>query len=316
VADYRGRRLDWYDFDIKQTHSGNTKKSVQTFIPAPVTYPGMPKSRWWEMEENEINLGNVNVKTTDIPTLLLIDFALIYGNDWLMVPFPMKLNQLCSIGGLLLKDVFGFYTYIPPADATTDMTWQNWSLFSHQTDTASAAKPYFYLAPAVLKPIHQEPLERVSFIRDEMSNMAWAFENIIPGSFGRGLRTPEVVEAETANEDGNQNERPLKYVLGKEVPFYQVPFVPVAIPFDATHSQMRLQRAKMPTGGTARGIVLTETPSPYYIREEIIPGTGTMVTRRWQRVRWINGGVAQWIGRERQTGKSEGSSALEFDVLI
>ena len=69
VKSYPGGRLDWYDFDIKQTNNSTSEMTNHTFIPAPVTYPGMPKSRWWEMEENEINFGNINVKTTDLPTL-------------------------------------------------------------------------------------------------------------------------------------------------------------------------------------------------------------------------------------------------------
>jgi hypothetical protein len=50
--------------------------TTRTFIASPVIYPGMPKSR--ESEENEINLGSIKLKTTDLPTLILINCALIY----------------------------------------------------------------------------------------------------------------------------------------------------------------------------------------------------------------------------------------------
>ena len=316
VKSYPGGRLDWFDFDIKQTVSGTPEVTTHTFIPSLVTYPGMPKSRWWEMEENEINFGNINAKTTNLPTLILIDFALIYGNDWLMIPFPMELNNLCTIKGFLVKDVFGFHTYIPPVDTSSDISWEKWSLFSHTDDSGAIKEPLFYLAPTLLKPIEQEPLEKVSFLRDEISNMAWAFENVIPGALGKGLRGAEVAEKEEEEEDvPPTQDQPLKYLLGKEVPFYQVPFIPVEIQLDATHSKMRLQRAKMPKGPEPRGVFLTEIPSPYYIREENISRAGTTVIRRWQRTRWINGTVAQWIGREKQAGKSEGSSSLLFDIL-
>lgn len=316
VKNYPGGRLDWYDFDISQTASGNAELTTHTFIPSPVSYPGMPKSRWWEMEENEINFGNINVKTTDLPTLILIDFALIYGNDWLMIPFPMELNHLCTIKGFLVKDVFGFHTYIPPVDTSSDVSWEKWSLFSHTDDSGAGKQPLFYLAPTLLKPIEQEPLEKVSFLRDEISNMAWAFENVIPGALGKGLRGAEVAEKDEEEEEGTPSQdQPTKYLLGKEVPFYQVPFIPVEIPFDFTHAQIRLQRAKMPQGSDPRGVFLTEIPSPYYIREENISRAGTTVIRRWQRARWINGIVAQWTGREKRAGKSEGSTSLQFDLL-
>ena len=316
VKNYPGGRLDWYDFDIRQTASGNAELTTHTFIPSPVTFPGMPKSRWWEMEENEINFGNINVKTTDLPTLILIDFALIYGNDWLMIPFPMELNNLCTIKGFLVKDVFGFHTYIPPVDTSSDVSWEKWSLFSHTDESGSGKQPLFYLAPTLLKPIEQEPLEKVSFLRDEISNMAWAFENVIPGALGKGLRGAEVAEKDEEEEEGTPlQDQPAKYLLGKEVPFYQVPFIPVEIPYDLTHSQIRMQRARMPQGSDPRGVFLTEIPSPYYIREENISRAGTTVIRRWQRTRWINGIVAQWIGREKQAGKSEGGTSLKFDLL-
>jgi len=316
AGDYRGDRLDWYDMDIVQNKGKNVVTSAYTFIPTSVTFPGMPKPRWWEMEESAINFANVNVKTTDLPTLILMDFALIYGNDWMMVPLPMQLNRLCAVKGLLVKDVFGFYTYIPPVDTGSDVSWKKWSLFSQSDGLGKIDEPLFYLAPALLKPLEQEAMEKVSFLRDEASNMAWAFENVVPGAFGKGLRGPEVADKkeETEPQPPGQDQ-PATYLLGTSVPFYQVPFVPVEVSFDTTHSQIRLQRARMPEGAAPAGVVLTEVASPYYIREEEVPKAGTTVVRRWQRARWINGAVAQWIGREKQTGKGEGATRLGFDVL-
>ena len=91
--------------------------------------------------------------------------------------------------------------------------------------------------------------------------------------------------------------------------------LPAGSALEVTHSQMRLQRARMPEGAAPAGVLLMEIASPYYIREEEIPKAGTTVVRRWQRARWVNGAVAQWIGREKQTGKGEGATRLGFDVL-
>jgi hypothetical protein len=213
-----------------------------------------------------------------------------------------------------VKDVFGFHTYIPPIDTGSDVSWEKWSLFSQANHSGTRTQPSFYLAPTVLKPLEQDPVERVSFLRDETSNMAWAFENVIPGALGKGLRGVEVAEKEK-EEISSTEGQPLRYLLGKQIPFYQVPFIPVEIPFDPTHSQIRLQRATIPNGPKPRGVFLTEIPSPYYIREENISRAGTTIFRRWQRARWINGTVALWIGREKQAGKSEGGTSIRFDVL-
>jgi hypothetical protein len=315
AASYLGDRLDWYDFEIKNTGNNAVETALYTFVPGPVTYPGMPASRWWEMEENIINFGNVNVKTTDLPTLMLIDFALIYGNDWMLIPLPVKVNSLCTVRGILIKDVFGFHTFVPPVDRSASTSWDKWSLFSQYATDNKKEPPAFYLAPALAKAIEEEPIEKVSFVRDEVSNMMWAFENIVPGAMGKGLRGTEIsLQEDKADDITPGSELVLKYILGKKIPFYQIPFIPVEV--DASLSQIRLQRAVMPTGSNPRGVLLTEVPSPFYIREEEISGAGTVVNRHWQRSRWINGVVSQWIGREKETGKSEGNSTLEFDLLV
>ncbi len=310
---YPGGKLEWFDFDLTQVENSKAQLSTHTYISSPVSFPGMPKSRWWEMEENEINFGNVNVKTTDLLSLILMDFALVYGNDWQIIPFPMQLNSLCNIKGLLVKDVFGFHTYIPPINTSADKSWVNWSLFSQTDQTGKMTERTFYLAPGLLKPIENEPLEKISLLRDEVSNMAWAFENIIPGAMGYGLNAAEVSNKDFKEEPAPTGTSLIKYTLGTEVPFYQIPFVPIEI--SPGSAQIRLQRAKLPGQDDPKGILLTEIPSPYFVREETISQAGTTVGRRWQRTRWINGLVVQWIGREKESGKGEGASTLLFDQI-
>jgi hypothetical protein len=57
-------------------------------------------------------------------------------------------------------------------------------------------------------------------------------------------------------------------------------------------------------------------PSPYYINEEEVPRAGKIVTRSWQRSRWIDGRTFLWIGRRVTPGKGEGSSGLAFDQVV
>lgn len=329
AQEYSNGNLDWYDFDIKQMPLNKGVPVKNTFIPASVTYPGMPKARWWEMEESTVNFGKINVTKPDLLSLLLIDFALIYGNDWLIIPYPMEVNKVCEIKGILVTDVFGYHTYIPPVsdDATikTDKTksWEKWSLFQQSIVDSADKKPLFYLAPSLLKAIEQEPLEKISLFRDEMANMVWAFENIIPGALGKGEKGYEIHLRESFETDSQttppRQDSPMKYVLGSEVPFYQIPLIPVNVP-NVTPVQMRLQRGRMriQDGSTARGVLLNENDPQgrLFIREEEVPRSGVNVIRRWQRTRWINGVICQWIGREKETGKGEGTSGLQFDQAV
>ncbi len=65
----------------------------------------------------------------------------------------------------------------------------------------------------------------------------------------------------------------------------------------------------------AKGVLLNEVPPPYYVNEEEIPYSGTIVRRSYQRTRWYGGRTFVWIGRTRETGRGVGSSDLRFDQI-
>src|SRR5262249_33712826 len=99
-----------------------------------------------------------------------------------------------------------------------------------------------------------------------------------------------------------------------------IPFLPVQKP--GSLQDIHFQRASMPKLGSppkdvikAKGVLLTEVASPYFINEEEIPYSGTIVSRSYQRCRWYNGQTFCWIGRYRETGRGEGSSNLQFDQI-
>ena len=54
----------------------------------------------------------------------------------------------------------------------------------------------FYLVPAVGKVLESEPLERVNFMRDEMANMVWGVESIVPSQTGKGMSGYETAPPE------------------------------------------------------------------------------------------------------------------------
>ena len=56
---------------------------------SPLTFPGMPHPRWWTIEDSQTNFGAIRPDTTDLAKLLLIEFGLVYSNDWFTVPFTL-----------------------------------------------------------------------------------------------------------------------------------------------------------------------------------------------------------------------------------
>jgi hypothetical protein len=63
--------------------------SSSTFIPTPLVFSGMPNTRWWEFEERQTNFGRVTPDTTDLGKLLLLEFGLVYANDWFVFPYTL-----------------------------------------------------------------------------------------------------------------------------------------------------------------------------------------------------------------------------------
>ncbi len=326
VADqYFEGHLDWYSVDLDSSRqlsltpepgsNGLTTENLVSFIPAPVSFKGMPNARFWAMEENQTNFGRIDGSATGLLHLLFAEFGLIYSNDWFMLPYPLLINTLCEIKGIVITDVFGQHVLIRPAGRGPESNWQRWALF-HHTDKNDAGfdTNLFYLPPALMKSLEGEPLEEVNFLRDEMANMVWAVEGIVPSQAGRGADGKEMALGEEASAPFTPaGEAGIRYVLGTTVPENWIPFIPVHM--QGSDTEIRLQRARMPGAKGALGAVLTEKPAPYFIYEEEVPRSGVIVRRAFQRARWLNGKTCLWMGRHKEAGKGEGWSNLKFDQI-
>ena len=326
AAQYPGGHLDWFSFDsvtnqkISLEEEGaplDEAEQVESFLPGPVRFKGQPQPRFWEMEETETDFGKIETSATGLLHLMLAEFGLIYSNDWFMLPHPMPVNTVCEIRGLLVDDTFGRHTFVRPAGREQATGWQRWTMF-HLTEQGQQwpSTNRFYLVPAVGKILESEPLERVNFLRDEMANMVWGVESIIPSQAGLGMSGYETtppdptITPRTAPADDVK----IAYVLGTTVPKNWIPFIPVHDKDSV--SEIRLQRARMAGGDPPRGWLLREQPSPYFIEEEEIPRAGIYVDRSWQRARWIHGKTFLWVGRRKTAGKGEGWSQLVFDQIV
>jgi hypothetical protein len=275
----------------------------------------MPHPRFWTMEEGRTDFGTIDTSTTGLLHLLFAEFGLVYGNDWFMLPYPLDVNSLCEIRGLTVTDVFGQHTLIRPAGRGSEDQWQRWTMFHHTDATTRGTTSLFYLAPAVTKALEGEPLERVNFLRDEMANLVWAVESIVPSQAGHGTSGNEIAlrnKAPAVFAPVNDKVQ-IRYVASTTVPDNWIPFIPVRQ--EGSDREIRLQRARLPAAKGALGVLLTEKAAPYYVNEEEVPRSGIMVERSFQRTRWLGGRTFLWIGRYKNTGKGEGWSNLQFDQI-
>jgi hypothetical protein len=338
VADqYTQGRLDWFAFDVDATPGAHLIRadgsaavptpasgSPLSFIPTPVSFGGMPSHRYWEMESRQIEFADIDANTTDIAKLLLTEFALVYGNDWCVIPYELPVGTLSEVVGMLVGDTFGEQSLLLPAGRGLDDSWQRWSMFTLSRTPAAAdakADTRFLLPPALPKFLEAPSLEKVLFLRDEMANMAWAVERVIASGLGQGISGYTVAARAAATVPPppplHATTAPVRYVLGTDVPYNWIPFIPVHRP--GSQRSVQLQRARMPedTGGPSRAprTAILDL-KPYFINEEEVPRSGKLVTRGYQRARWLDGRTLTWIGRRVMTGRGEGSSGLAFDKAV
>jgi hypothetical protein len=337
APEYHGGRLDWFSFDAVRGKSeagapAGQPLSVTSFMPTTAQFDGMPNTRHWTFEEGAVNFGDINPDTTEIAKLLLIEFGLVYANDWFLLPIDVPVGSLTSIRGLAVTNVFGERYWIEPA--VTAAEFQNWRMF--KLTPKGAADDRLFVPATTPTSLESAPVEAVACVRDEVSNMVWGIETTVQLPDGSSRRGREVAlelhaKFQSAVPDvpppAPENDARLKYVLMTSVAEHWIPFIPVHLEND--NRQIQLQRAAMPRllegqEGVTPEKILPRTwlmreglddGQPYYVAEEEVERAGTIVETRWQRCRWRNGRVVVWLGHTRTTGRGEATSGLAFDVL-
>lgn len=373
VADeYYHGMLDWYAFDVVPgngmqlgpsdvTNAPDPRGSItRTMLPVPLTFPGMPHPRWWTIEDGRTNFGAIRPDTTDLAKLLLIEFGLVYSNDWFIIPFTLPASGIANMQALVVTDVFGDRYWIDPAGAGADADWQRWSFLTVSAaeraplprafdrarldrQASTPADTALLFLPTVPKVQEGSPHEDVRLMRDEMANMVWAIEKVIPGPDGRGrsgdnaardtrLYHERLIAAQgggTASPPLLENDAKVRYDLMSTVPENWIPFI--AVRANGSNRAVELQRASTlrniegdsrppakikPRTSLMRSGLDLPTPAAYLVPEEEVPRAGIVVTQSWQRTRRADGGAHAWIGVRKRVGRGEGSSGLAFDRLV
>ncbi|MFC5412200.1 hypothetical protein ACFPMF_22940 [Larkinella bovis] len=355
AEEYYNGDLEWFSFDVapagEQTEglsgastpeeTGLQSEKILTVIPTLAKFGGMPNPRWWQFEDGSIDLGNIDADTTDISKLIVSEYALVYGNNWLVVPYAIPVGSLTTIPAIVITDVFGQRSLIQPAVQGNSDDWNAWGLFNLSTRHAENASNVpadtrLFLPPCVVKTQESEPLEEIHFVRDEMANMVWAIETRVNSLAGGTLEGDvaanalksaiELIEPPVGAIPVDETAR-FKYELENTVPENWIPFIPAHIPDQ--FRAIRLQRASMPrwfkneysairpvTRLLREGIDEGDNAlEPMFVNEEEVPRAGASVMSSFQRTRWYNGKIINWLGKRKRLGRGEGSSGLQFDSL-
>lgn len=351
--EYNGSSMDWYSADLPAdtgasldespadsiSNTGCITNTVLTYQPGQVSFRGMPKKRWWEFEDRNHDIGKVTTKKNDLLQMIVTDFGLIYSNDWFVIPHKVEIGTLTEVLGLVVKDNFGRQTIINRAGSGEDNDWQKWNLFtlSRRGDQNVAGDERFYLAPTLNQAPDSKVIEKISMLRDEMANMVWGVEELISNQLGGGINGKEAANslldylrenppsAYSPSGTYTGNSALLSYKIATAVPENWIPFIPAAS--GNANRQIMFQRAAqyrqvddirtddLVRPRTALLAVGLSDNEAYYINEEEVTRTGVVLTKSYQRARWINGKTITWLGNSKTSGKGEGSSGLKFDFL-
>jgi hypothetical protein len=357
AEEYYHGRLDWYNLDIDPSRQDlaipgdpplpdPVAETTSSFIPVQLTYGGMPNTRWWAFEDRKTNFGDVRPDTTDLAKLLLLEFGLVYANDWFVIPHALAPGSIATVRGMAVTNVFGERFWIEPAGSGQDDDWQRWTMFttSVRGEGPAPASTALVLLPSVPKIQEGRPLEEVRLIRDEMANMVWGVETRVPLPTGvsrpgeeAGRETlafyrrllQQAIDTGTVQPPADDPKAPIRYQVMSAVPENWIPLIPVHVEGD--NREIQLQRAAMPrilegdpnptpAKVHPRTVLLREgldrTPRErYFLHEEEVPRTGVTVTQSFQRTRWYGGKVVTWLGVRKQIAPPTGGSGLRFDYL-
>ena len=357
AEEYYHGHLDWYNVDINKEKISLGEliddmpvapvKTTQSIIPAPVMFAGMPNTRWWAFEDGKTNFSYIKPDTTDLAKLLLIEFGLVYANDWYLIPYSVPVGTVTTIKGLSLTNSFGEHFWIEAAGRGDDKDWTRWNMFSTKVDSAVpvAADTDLLLLPTVAKIQEGKPFEEVVFVRDEMANMVWGVETIIPlpngtskSGFEAAAEYTTLMQQLLKKEFGEavvgppvkdgEEEAKIRYEIMNTIPENWIPFIPVHQ--ENSNHEVQLQRAAMPRMVDNVSILKPDkirprtsllqvglaTKDSYIIHEEEVPRSGARVEQSFQRTRWSDGKIYVWFGVRKTNGRGEGSSGLGFDRIV
>lgn len=382
--EYADGRLDWHTFEVSaaKVQPGPNAPLIDVQpkrapMPTIARYPGMPADRYWEFEDGRVNFGMLGAAKNDLARIAVIEYALVFGNDWFTLPVTLPVNALYKVVKLDVLDNFGITVKIPPARNPDGSQWTMYEMSVAKDPLLPRARleDILYLCPSV-RTLEGPPLEHVLMMRDEMANMVWGIEKRVQGTSGEPLdrkfesnRLSTVQELRPpADALPGPSGAPLHYKLQTPVAAHWIPFLPVkkagasalawsiqlqravvthhyqvtpqrlndprnaeykafierlrAAPFvEAKPEQVSLDNRLQgfmfhPRGNILRLDTTTAVETDYLrIEEEEVPRDGIEIKRAFNYARDAQGRGLLWIGRNKITGRGEGSSGLRFDLI-
>ena len=283
---YQGGRLSWYTFDYERSNTKKQEKEARSqqvvSLPTPATFASAPNKRLWQMEDKKVYLGNSFDEPSEANSVVM-RYATMYSNDWMLFPLETQIGKYIEIKEIEVIDTFGGRHIIKGDDRAgnkekLDKSEEQWQIFTNSTkgNYKKTEVNGLYFAPQLAATVEGKPIEEVKVLRDEMANMVWGVENVVPdgcggtidanlyatmlqqivdevNEAGRSIHDPQTIvfgNEETATVESAK----FSYLLQSTVPFNWIPFIPQRLsdkddrdsPFFQDGREIILRRGKMP----------------------------------------------------------------------
>jgi hypothetical protein len=277
----------------------------------------MPTDRYWELEDGRVNLGAIGAGPTDLARMLAVEYAVVNGPDWFLVPLELPIGVVARVAAVVVRDTFGIDTTVGTAVSQgADRAGRQFQPGLVRTGAEAAEPadiPLLVVLPSSLGPVRGEALERIDLRRDEMANLAWGIERRRLGAAGRGhTRTDQRAEAMPGPAAPAGAE--LLWRLATAVPRNWLPLAPVRDGADIS-GRVRFRSAEFVDAAEATprtfGQLLSEID---VVVEEEITRAGLRLELLDQVARSVDGTLVAWRGRERRVGPGEVDSNLRWDA--
>jgi hypothetical protein len=341
ARDHTGGDVDWFTVDGDPMAVPVTRPTLpaatREVVPGRLDYPGAPNPRWWQLENEAVDIGGFAPDRSHFATMLLLDVVLEHSDDWFTFPVPPPPDPdttpssgvLVTLSGVTVRDSFGeiWNLAAPPASGPGA-----WSLFH----SAGLPESQLLVWPVAMAPHSGPVLDEILIGVDEDANLAWAVELRADGAqFLKDAETDAAI-AETTRS----GTRSFRYLPSTTLP-------------DGWHPYQRV-RAGDPqppglvtaapgagdgrSGGWRQG-VLADLTGPYprprpgprshliggpsgagigrghQLASNAVPSNGVLLRRRAMLARDTAGRPVLWVERSTAPVSGPPISHLRFDVF-
>ena len=199
AAEYPGGALEWHSFDVDpglhaRREAGRPEAASRSCARS---FPRRCATRAWRptacgsSRTAQVNLNRIEGDPDELLRLLLVEFALAYGNDWFTIPVDVDARRASSGRSRSSSPTRSASARSSRTTPLARARRPSGGCSRSARPPGAAREDALFLPPVLAASLHGDPVEEVLFIRDELSNLVWAVERLAPSIAGGALDRAE-----------------------------------------------------------------------------------------------------------------------------